>query len=223
MQEPELTVLVVVWASTGPSWFHWGRALRMALTSSATAVKANSNWSWIQQETTIRQSEVANSKTYNEFFRFESKVKMPNKGRLLKNNWRNCQRRLNNLGANHAGPLIPDMLQRCGNVDLLHSCGDKTMGYILAKHGELLNYLYEYTNTYSKNTVHLWPCGSAPCQSGCKSPSGQFHHCGVPHNINFMRNLHKQGVRCKSAVKLRENNPKGSLCVMCRGVTCSAQ
>lgn len=25
---------------------HWGRALRMAFTSSATAVRANSNWSW---------------------------------------------------------------------------------------------------------------------------------------------------------------------------------
>lgn len=25
---------------------HWGKALRMAFTSSATAVRANSNWSW---------------------------------------------------------------------------------------------------------------------------------------------------------------------------------
>lgn len=30
----------------GPQGSHWGRALRMAFTSSATAVKANSNWSW---------------------------------------------------------------------------------------------------------------------------------------------------------------------------------
>lgn len=30
----------------GESGLHWGRALRMALTSSATAVRANSNWSW---------------------------------------------------------------------------------------------------------------------------------------------------------------------------------
>ena len=30
----------------GPQGSHWGRALRMAFTSSATAVRANSNWSW---------------------------------------------------------------------------------------------------------------------------------------------------------------------------------
>ena len=28
----------------GPQGSHWGRALRMAFTSSATAVRANSNW-----------------------------------------------------------------------------------------------------------------------------------------------------------------------------------
>ena len=36
------------WA--GSCWFHWGRALRMAFTSSATAVSANSNWSWKPQQ-----------------------------------------------------------------------------------------------------------------------------------------------------------------------------
>lgn len=35
---------------SGSYWFHWGRALRMALTSSATAVRANSNWSWKKEE-----------------------------------------------------------------------------------------------------------------------------------------------------------------------------
>lgn len=30
----------------GPQGSHWGKALRMAFTSSATAVRANSNWSW---------------------------------------------------------------------------------------------------------------------------------------------------------------------------------
>lgn len=30
----------------GSQGSHWGRALRMAFTSSATAVRANSNWSW---------------------------------------------------------------------------------------------------------------------------------------------------------------------------------
>lgn len=35
---------------SGSCCIHWGRALRMALTSSATAVRANSNWSWREQE-----------------------------------------------------------------------------------------------------------------------------------------------------------------------------
>lgn len=35
------------WAACqGAPGSHWGRALRMAFTSSATAVRANSNWSW---------------------------------------------------------------------------------------------------------------------------------------------------------------------------------
>lgn len=38
----------------GSYWFHWGRALRMALTSSATAVRANSNWSWEQEAIHVR-------------------------------------------------------------------------------------------------------------------------------------------------------------------------
>lgn len=29
-----------------PAGAHWGRAFKMAFTSSATAVRANSNWSW---------------------------------------------------------------------------------------------------------------------------------------------------------------------------------
>lgn len=86
MQESELQGLVVVRASPRTSWFHWGRALRMALTSSATAVKANSNWSWRQQETTS-QSEAAKSQTLSQVFFWEglkSEVKVLNKERLQK-------------------------------------------------------------------------------------------------------------------------------------------
>lgn len=38
------------WGGGGGWGLHWGRALRMALTSSATAVRANSNWSWKREE-----------------------------------------------------------------------------------------------------------------------------------------------------------------------------
>ena len=80
----------------GGSPLYCGRDLRMALTSSATVVKANSNCSWREKATVLRG---------NERPRF-------------------CRgpRPSPYLGLDHARPLVPQVLQSRRDVDLLRSC-----------------------------------------------------------------------------------------------------
>lgn len=44
------------------------------------------------------------------------------------------------LGADHPGPLVPDVLQRRGDVDLFHTC--RATGNIHKNYGGKINNLY---------------------------------------------------------------------------------
>ena len=128
---------------------HWGKALRMAFTSSATAVRANSNWSWGRVEGGGLWGGPASAPALGWGGGLWGGYLGEKEGALLGEIWRqageagHCNfpwgkvmarvgvERNSHLRSNKARPLVTDMLQGGSNVDLLHSwwegCGDTQM------------------------------------------------------------------------------------------------
>lgn len=93
-------MLLYVFTPPSAAAAHCGRAFRMAFTSSATAVSANSNWSW--DEWTGRAS------GQEEDIWILAEIPLLS---LIEHY----------LGTDQAGSLVPDVLQWGCDVDLLHS------------------------------------------------------------------------------------------------------
>lgn len=132
----------------GAPWAHWGRALRMAFTSSATAVRANSNWSWEGQR------EEGHGKAWSLLSlkgplgsgavrSLGSRGRPPGggtqqaggsrRGSCCRFSWGKVAVRVgagrnSHLRADQARSLVTDMLQGGGDVDLLHSWGQEAQG-----------------------------------------------------------------------------------------------
>lgn len=122
----------------GPQGSHWGKALRMAFTSSATAVRANSNWSWGRAEGRGSWGSLASAPALGWGQLWGSHLG-EKKGALLGEIWRQAGEagrchfrwgkvvarvgveRNSHLRANKARPLVTDMLQGGSDVNLLHS------------------------------------------------------------------------------------------------------
>lgn len=88
-----------------------GRAFRMAFTSSATAVRANSNWSYKDTKN-----------NYAQFLYLYISLQLPTLvGWSLDTSYTTRLQWLVYLGAHHTGSLVTNVLQCCSNINLLNS------------------------------------------------------------------------------------------------------